>query len=95
MADALPPVMALRKEAAGFPHSLLDLRTEESVRAVLEDFNRRVKLDRLRPAGGGSRRCWRDCGRRRQPTSQRKALLRGTPGRQEGGSVFSPECLAS
>lgn len=52
MADALPPVMALRKEAAGFPHSLLDLRTEESVRAVLEDFNRRVKLDRLRPAVG-------------------------------------------
>ncbi|HEX5523392.1 MAG TPA: DUF1992 domain-containing protein [Pedococcus sp.] len=52
MADALPPVMALRREAAGFPHSLLDLRTEESVRAVLEDFNRRVKLDRLRPAVG-------------------------------------------
>ena len=52
MADALPPVMGLRKEAAGFPHSLLDLRTEESVRAVLEDFNRRVKLDRLRPAVG-------------------------------------------
>ena len=52
MADALPPVMALRKEGAGFPHSLLDLRTEESVRAVLEDYNRRVKLDRLRPAVG-------------------------------------------
>ncbi len=52
MADALPPVMGLRKEAAGFPHSLLDLRTEESVRAVLEDFNRRVRLDRLRPAVG-------------------------------------------
>ncbi len=52
MADALPPAMALRKEAAGFPHSLLDLRTEESVRSVLEDFNRRVKLDRLRPVVG-------------------------------------------
>lgn len=52
MADALPPAIALRKEAAGFPHSLLDLRTEESVRAVLEDFNRRVKLDRLRPVAG-------------------------------------------
>ena len=52
MTGALPPVMALRKEAAGFPHSLLDLRTEESVRAVLEDYNRRVKLDRLRPAVG-------------------------------------------
>jgi hypothetical protein len=52
MTGAMPPVMALRKEADGFPESLLDLRTEESVRAVLEDFNRRVKLDRLRPAVG-------------------------------------------
>ena len=52
MTGAMPPVMALRKEAAGFPESLLDLRTEESVRAVLEDYNRRVKLDRLRPAVG-------------------------------------------
>lgn len=52
MTGAMPPVMALRKEAAGFPESLLDLRTEESVRAVLEDFNHRVKLDRLRPAVG-------------------------------------------
>ena len=52
MTDAMPPAMALRKEAAGFPHSLLDLRTEESVRAVLEDYNRRVKLDRLRPVFG-------------------------------------------
>ena len=52
MTDALPPVIALRKEADGFPESLLDLRTEESVRAVLEDFNRRVKLDRLRPTVG-------------------------------------------
>lgn len=52
MTGALPPVMALRKEADGFPESLVDLRTEESVRAVLEDFNRRVKLDRLRPAVG-------------------------------------------
>ena len=50
--DVLPPAIALRKEAAGFPDSMLDLRTEESVRAVLEDFNRRVKLDRLRPAVG-------------------------------------------
>jgi hypothetical protein len=52
LSDAMPPAIALRKEAAGFPHSLLDLRTEESVRAVLEDFNRRVKLDRLRPVVG-------------------------------------------
>jgi hypothetical protein len=52
MTDAMPPAMALRKEAAAFPHSLLDLRTEESVRAVLDDYNRRVRLDRLRPVVG-------------------------------------------
>ena len=52
MTGAMPPAIALRKERQTFPESLLDLRTEESVRAVLEDFNRRVKLDRLRPAVG-------------------------------------------
>ena len=46
---ALPPAVALRKEAQTFPESLVELRTEESVRAVLEDFNRRVRRDRLRP----------------------------------------------
>lgn len=45
---ALPPAIALRKEAATFPESLLDLRSETNVREVLEDFNRRVKRDRLR-----------------------------------------------
>src|SRR5690606_14738903 len=50
---ALPPAVALRKEAAAMPESLLDLRTEDSVRAVLEDFNRRVKRDRLRPPEPG------------------------------------------
>lgn len=50
---ALPPAIALRKEAATFPESLLDLRTEDSVREVLEDFNRRVKRDRLRPSEPG------------------------------------------
>lgn len=49
---ALPPALALRKEAETYPESLLDLRTEESVRAVLEDYNRRVRQDRLRPALG-------------------------------------------
>lgn len=46
---ALPPAVALRKEAATFPESLVGLATEESVRAVLEDFNDRVRRDRLRP----------------------------------------------
>ena len=49
---ALPPAIALRKEAAGFPESLRELRTEESVRQVLIDFNRRVREDRLRPGEG-------------------------------------------
>ncbi|MGG5259489.1 DUF1992 domain-containing protein [Phycicoccus avicenniae] len=49
---ALPPAVALRKEAATFPESLLELRTEESVRRVLEDFNHRVRRDRLRPPEG-------------------------------------------
>ena len=46
------PAIALRKEAAGFPESLRELRTEESVRQVLIDFNRRVREDRLRPGQG-------------------------------------------
>ncbi|HHU11257.1 MAG TPA: DUF1992 domain-containing protein [Intrasporangiaceae bacterium] len=50
---ALPPAVALRKEAATFPHSLLDLRSETSVREVLEDYNRRVRRDRLRPPEPG------------------------------------------
>jgi hypothetical protein len=52
LTGAMSPAVALRKEADTFPESLLELRTEESVRAVLEDFNRRVRLDRLRPAVG-------------------------------------------
>ncbi len=49
---ALPPAVALRKEAAAYPESLADLRSETAVREVLEDFNRRVRRDRLRPAVG-------------------------------------------
>ncbi|MEI2778717.1 MAG: DUF1992 domain-containing protein [Tetrasphaera sp.] len=48
-AGALPPVVSLRREAAGFPESLRELRSEASVRRVLADFNERVKADRLRP----------------------------------------------
>jgi hypothetical protein len=52
ISGALPTPLALRKEAASFPQSLADLRRETDVREVLEDFNRRVKADRLRPAVG-------------------------------------------
>lgn len=58
LSGALSPPLALRKEAATFPGSLLDLRTEASVRAVLEDYNHRVKLDRLRPGVGASYPIW-------------------------------------
>ena len=53
LSAALPPALALRKEAAGFPDSLVALASEASVRAVLEDFNRRVRRDRLRPPEPG------------------------------------------
>ena len=52
LGGALSPGIALRKEAAAFPESLLDLPHESAVRNVLEDYNRRVKLDRLRPGVG-------------------------------------------
>ena len=58
MSGAMSPSMALRKEAAGFPQSLLDLRTEQSVRAVLQDYNHRVREDRLRPAVGPRSPVW-------------------------------------
>jgi hypothetical protein len=58
LSGALSPPLALRKEAATFPGSLLDLRTEASVRAVLDDYNHRVKLDRLRPGVGASFPIW-------------------------------------
>jgi hypothetical protein len=52
ISGALPTPLALRKEAASFPESLADVRTEAQVREILEDYNRRVKIDRLRPAVG-------------------------------------------
>jgi hypothetical protein len=53
LSAALPPAIALRKEAASFPESLAGLRSEAAVREVLEDFNRRVRRDRLRPPDPG------------------------------------------
>ncbi len=49
---ALPPAIALRKEAASYPESLADVGSEAAVREILEDYNRRVRRDRLRPAVG-------------------------------------------
>lgn len=52
LSDAMPGVMQLRREKAGFPESLLHLPDEAAVRAHLEDFNERVLADRRRPHGG-------------------------------------------
>lgn len=50
----MPPTIALRREAEGFPESLAGLRTEAKVRAFLEDFNERVKAEWRRPQVGPS-----------------------------------------
>lgn len=52
LSDAMPGVMQLRREKAGFPGSLLHLPDEAAVRAHLEDFNERVLADRRRPHAG-------------------------------------------
>src|SRR6476469_1395958 len=52
LGGALPGALALRKEAAGYPESLVDVRTEAQVREIIEDYNMRVLADRLRPAVG-------------------------------------------
>ncbi len=52
LSGALPGALGLRKEAAGFPESLADVSREKNVRDILEDYNRRVLADRLRPAVG-------------------------------------------
>ncbi len=48
----VPPVIALRREAAGYPESLTDVATAEEVREILRDYNRRMIADRRTPASG-------------------------------------------
>ncbi|HIZ98590.1 MAG TPA: DUF1992 domain-containing protein [Candidatus Janibacter merdipullorum] len=50
--DAMPPVLQLRKEAAGYPESLAEERSEENVRELLRDYNLRVLDERRRPSMG-------------------------------------------
>lgn len=45
-----PTVLGLRREAQGFPASLVDCDDEGLVRELLADYNLRVKRDRLRPS---------------------------------------------
>ena len=58
MADALPPVLLLRREFATFPESLVELVTEDGVREVLRDYNARVIDDRRRPVVGAQSPVW-------------------------------------
>ncbi|WP_338748474.1 DUF1992 domain-containing protein [Janibacter alittae] len=51
-ADALPPVMQLRREGAGYPQSLVGQTREDNVRELLRDFNARVLDERRRPVLG-------------------------------------------
>ncbi|MFX0537029.1 DUF1992 domain-containing protein [Ornithinimicrobium sp. Y1847] len=52
LGDAMPGVMQLRREKAGFPGSLVGVVDEAVVRERLADFNERVLADRRRPYGG-------------------------------------------
>lgn len=52
LSGAMHPTMALRAEAKRMPTEVRDLPTEDAVRRVVADFNRRVLHDRLRPATG-------------------------------------------
>lgn len=49
----LPAPLQLRREAQGFPESLLDIADEARVRIILEDFNHRVRTERLSMRGRG------------------------------------------
>jgi hypothetical protein len=50
--DLLPPLLALRRESEDLLRSLGRHRTEASVRAAVEELNRRIKHARLQPAQG-------------------------------------------
>lgn len=50
--DALPPALQLRREAAGYPESLVDETSEANVRELLRDYNARVLDERRRPSLG-------------------------------------------
>lgn len=54
LADALPPLLVLRRQRESFPDSLIDLATEDAVRTVLTEYNRAVRDEilRMRPGPG-------------------------------------------
>ncbi|WP_296389370.1 DUF1992 domain-containing protein [Williamsia sp.] len=54
--ELLPATLQLRRERQEYPESLRDIRSEEAVRRILVDFNRRVKRERLAPSLGPASR---------------------------------------
>ena len=52
--ELVHPTIKLRREADAFPESLAEVTGEDQVRAVLEDFNRRVAAEWRRPMSGPS-----------------------------------------
>lgn len=52
MTAALPPQLALRKEAQALPEMILQERSEQTVRDLVEDFNARVRECWRRPMDG-------------------------------------------
>lgn len=55
LSGILPPELALRKEADEIVNTCSDLRTEEEVREVVAELNRRIREMRLRPPSGHHR----------------------------------------
>jgi hypothetical protein len=55
LSAVLPPELALRKEAEQIVDTVSELRTEEQVRAAVEELNRRIREMRLRPSSGHNR----------------------------------------
>ena len=55
LSGVLPPELALRKEADQIVETVVELRTEAEVRAVVEELNRRIREMRLRPPSGHNR----------------------------------------
>lgn len=97
LTDAMPGVMALRRERQGYPESLAGLIDEATVRAWLEDFNERVLADRRKPYfGKGSPMVagrvdveemvdrWRQL-RAGMPGGQPGTRVAGQPGSPKGG----------
>ena len=52
MSAALPPQLALRKQARELPERVLELRSEQAVRDLVDDFNVLVRDSWRRPVDG-------------------------------------------